>query len=771
MMIKSYGKSKIFSPIFSIILVVILTVTLLTPVNLNYAKSNYIPQTDAAITTPINFGAVLGNFSIGEPQNAIPQNGTNLSVMAYDSENGYLYVAGSSYLYEINKSNQIIKTIDIGKCICWVGYDSKNSIMYLYVTDNISSIQSGYIPNRSIISLNTTDFKTTTLTSFPCDYFGEAIIPQKNEIIFANYEGRISTLNITTSKVNYDENFSCWITGIQYCEENNYLYIEGQSSIIIENMTDNISVHSHIMPSLISFIYDKDANTLFANQYGSNDIKEINGSSGGIEKTATCSITPNEMAYDPVNNYLYIYSNNGSITILNGSTFVNVKTITVYPFQSENDPSSQYYTFNRKTGEIYIGYTLNGEIISLYGTSLQNTSIISLSYIFPQSIYYDSYDNLLYISLSNGSITVLNPVTHIEIANLQIGFGSKSFALNHDNNYLYISSGLSNTVTIVNTENFSVVKTLNVGQDPVSIIYCEQTADLYVLNAKSWNVSVFTGDGLPVTSIGIYHGYFFGVATKMVYDKGTDDLYISFPEFNYLDVVNIKDDTSYGDVKGPRSNIILDPVTCNIIGGGFSFSPANNQTNPISLGTDFISNMLFDPLDQNIFLTEYDSGNISVVNASTEFLEGQINIDAEINSITMDSSTGIIYGVSANSNNVYMVKLFPQYNIDFTETGMNSHISWYVNMEGRPANFSIGQNSESIYLPNGTYSFTVGTSQTYSASPQSGSVVVDGQGNVIHITFSFNYAGYMKDNFIYLIIIAGAVLISGGIYYFWRKRK
>ena len=118
-----------------------------------------------------------------------------------------------------------------------------------------------------------------------------------------------------------------------------------------------------------------------------------------------------------------------------------------------------------------------------------------------------------------------------------------------------------------------------------------------------------------------------------------------------------------------------------------------------------------------------------------------------------------------------MVKLFPQYNIDFTETGMNSQISWYVNMEGRPANFSIGQNSESIYLPNGTYSFTVGTSQTYSASPQSGSVVVDGNGNVIHITFSFNYAEYMKDNFIYLIIIAGAVLISGGIYYFLRRRK
>ena len=766
-----HTKSKIFSTIFSFILVVILTVILLSPVNLNYTNSNYIPLNHAAMTTPINFGAVSGNFSLGEPQNAIPQNGTNLSVMAYDSENGYLYVAGSSYLYEINKSNQIVKNIDIGKCISWIGYDSKNSMLYLYVTDNISSIQSGGISNRSIISLNTSDFKTTTLTSFPCDYFGEAIIPQKNEIIFASYGGRISLLNITTGKVNFDENLSCSIAGIQYCEENNYLYIQGQSSIIIENMTVNTSVHSHTVSSMISFIYDKVANALLANEYLSNEVIELNGTSGGLEKTISCTIAPDEMVSDPVNNYLYIYSYNGSIAILNGSSFAKVKTITVTPFYSEFDPSLQYYGLNGKTGELYIGYTLNNEIIALNGSSLQNTSDISLGYVFPQSAYYDSYDNLLFVSLTNGSIDVLNPITHMEIANVQIGYGSTSFALNPDNNYLYISSSMSNTVTILDTGNFSVVKSLNVGEDPVSMIYCQQTSYLYILNAKSWNVSVFTGDGVPVTSIDIYHGYFFGAGKTMVYDKATGDIYISFSGSNSLDIVNVKDNTSDGTITGPGSDIILDPVTCDIIGRGILFSPASNTTRSISIGTGFITNLLFDALDQNILLTDYNSGNISIVNSSTEFLEAQINVGTEINSIALDSTSGIIYAVSANSNNIYMVKLFPQYKIDFTETGMNSHISWYVNMEGRPANFTIGQNSENIYLPNGTYSFTVGTSQTYSVNPQSGSVVVNGQSKVIQITFSFNYAAYMKDNFIYLIIIAGAVLISGGAYYFWRKRK
>ena len=771
MLIKNHGKSKIFFTIFSFILVVILTVTLLTPVNFNYTNSKYIPLTDATTTTSINFGTVSGNFSLGEPQNAIPQNGTNLSVMAYDSENGYLYVAGSSYLYEINKSNQVIKTIDIGKCICWIGYDSKNSMLYLYVTENLYAALLGLPTNRSIISLNTSDFKTTTLTSFPCYYFGESIIPQRNELIFASYPGRISSLNLTTDKVNFDENLSCSITGIEYCQENNYLYIEGQESIFIENMTDNTSLYSHTISSMISFIYDKVANTLLANEYSSNDIKEINGTSGGLEKTITCAITPDEMVYDPVNNYLYIYSYNGTIAILNGSSFAKVKTITVSPFSNEFDPSLQYYAFNVKTGELYIGYTLSNEIIALNGSSLQNTSDISLGYVVPQSVYYDSYDNLLFVSLINGSIDILNPITHREIANVQIGYGSTSFALNSHNNYLYISSSMSNTVTILDTGNFSVVKTLNVGQDPVSMIYCQQTSDLYILNAKSWNVSVFTGDGDPVTSIGIYHGYFFGTGKTMVYDKATGDIYISFSSSYYVDIVNVNDNTSNGTMKGPISNIIFDPVTCDIIGGGISFSPASNTTKSISIGTGFITSMLFDPLDQNIFMTEYNSGNISIVNSSTEFLEAQINVGAEINSIAVDSTSGVIYAVSAHSNNIYMVKLFPQYKIDFTESGMNSHISWYVNMEGRPANFTIGQNSENIYLPNGTYSFTAGTSQTYSVNPQSGSVVVNGQSKVIQITFSFNYVEYTKNNIIFVVIIVSAVLISGGIYYFWRKRR
>ena len=61
--------------------------------------------------------------------------------------------------------------------------------------------------------------------------------------------------------------------------------------------------------------------------------------------------------------------------------------------------------------------------------------------------------------------------------------------------------------------------------------------------------------------------------------------------------------------------------------------------------------------------------------------------------------------------------------------------------------------------------------QTYSVSPNSGTIIVDGHGNVVDITFSFNYITYMRDNYIFILILTGAVLISSGAYYFWRKRK
>ena len=158
-----------------------------------------------------------------------------------------------------------------------------------------------------------------------------------------------------------------------------------------------------------------------------------------------------------------------------------------------------------------------------------------------------------------------------------------------------------------------------------------------------------------------------------------------------------------------------------------------------------------------------------IINATTQYIEGEINVSGFPNSITVDLYTGTIFTSFLQSSRIAILKLFPEYNVNFKETGMNSDISWFINMNGRPNNFTIDSTSESIYLPNGTYSFTIGTSQLYSVSPQSGSVHVDGKGVTITITFAFKYFNYLAENYIYILIITGAVSAVG--YFIWRRRR
>ncbi len=81
------------------------------------------------------------------------------------------------------------------------------------------------------------------------------------------------------------------------------------------------------------------------------------------------------------------------------------------------------------------------------------------------------------------------------------------------------------------------------------------------------------------------------------------------------------------------------------------------------------------------------------------------------------------------------------YKVTFTETGLPSGTTWYVNLTGfNGTNMNSGQitgTTYSVNLPNGTYTFTIATSdKIYSPSPPSGSFTVNGSTVSKSATFS-----------------------------------
>ncbi len=103
------------------------------------------------------------------------------------------------------------------------------------------------------------------------------------------------------------------------------------------------------------------------------------------------------------------------------------------------------------------------------------------------------------------------------------------------------------------------------------------------------------------------------------------------------------------------------------------------------------------------------------------------------------------------------------YAVTFTESGLPTGTTWYVNITGQPSQSSTGT-TITVQLPNGTYSYTVATgNKEYAPSPASGSFKVNGAVVSESITFSlvtyrvtFTESGLPSGTIWYVNITGGA---------------
>ena len=100
----------------------------------------------------------------------------------------------------------------------------------------------------------------------------------------------------------------------------------------------------------------------------------------------------------------------------------------------------------------------------------------------------------------------------------------------------------------------------------------------------------------------------------------------------------------------------------------------------------------------------------------------------------------VSFALNATQGQIYFFNFsllnLVKYTITFTESRLPSGTAWYVNLtNGNP--YSSSSNSITFKEPNGSYSFTVATSnKSYAPSPYSGSFKVNGRAIPESISFS-----------------------------------
>jgi len=105
--------------------------------------------------------------------------------------------------------------------------------------------------------------------------------------------------------------------------------------------------------------------------------------------------------------------------------------------------------------------------------------------------------------------------------------------------------------------------------------------------------------------------------------------------------------------------------------------------------------------------------------------------------VAYDSSNGYVYVANSNSSTVGVISTSPQvtkiYAVTFTESGLPSGRFWSVTLNG--AIYNSTTDTKTFLVPNGTYSYTIGSVPGYSASTSFGNITVIGANVNRAITF------------------------------------
>jgi YVTN family beta-propeller protein len=132
-----------------------------------------------------------------------------------------------------------------------------------------------------------------------------------------------------------------------------------------------------------------------------------------------------------------------------------------------------------------------------------------------------------------------------------------------------------------------------------------------------------------------------------------------------------------------------------------------------------------------VYVTNSGSNSVSVINGATNSVIATIDVGSYPYGAVFDSSNGYVYVTNYFSGTVSIIStsalIIKHYTVTFTESGLPSGTSWYVNITGQTSSGPITSSTYTASLINGTYSYTVSTSdKTYSPSPSSGSFTVNG---------------------------------------------
>ena len=334
--------------------------------------------------------------------------------LAYDSANGYVYVAnGGSNNISVLSGTKVVATVPAYNSPWGVTYDSQNGYVY------VANWEGGSGPGVVTVINGTRDVANISYSTVNgAASMGITYDSSNGTVWVANDAGNgIGVTVLKGIKLVWNITNPGYTSGIVYDPVHNYVYTSSRSSGAVSLM-DASGTFDSLPGGLQPYwdIYDSYHHQVYVSEYGSNDLMIMNGTK--VTGNITAAYSPMGVAVDTVSGLLFVTQYGlASVKVIDGTQSVETIPVGTNPIDAVYDPGNGYvYVTNRGSNNVSIintggkaSTTLSGVTVSPSSSTLSpnGTQIFTAS---PSCIGGPCAPNVTYSwSLTNGLGTLSSP--------------------------------------------------------------------------------------------------------------------------------------------------------------------------------------------------------------------------------------------------------------------------------------------------------------------------------------------------------------------------
>ena len=632
--------------------------------------------------------------------------------VVYDGVSGDLYVPYwngiNGYQYNVSvvngKSGALITSLPVGLVTLGIAFDASNANIY---------VSNDYSDNLSVIDGATNSIRDSIPTGvYPADIGYD---PTNHQTYLAAGGLNITAINGTTNRVGARTNGAAGPIAIN--SQNGTVYVGEQGDItVIDSRTNTVTGHFGLPTPFVgiptAIAYDGLNHCLYVAYFGLSDLAVVDTSTGSFVTSISMWSGGYDISYAPSNGDLYVthygtlsgskWTNN--VTVVDGSTNTVVASVPVGGASvaiAFDDVNGYLYVNNAMTGNTSVVDSSTNKVVTTIKTAGNEGG--------PSQVVADALNNYIYEASACGHgpscsvVTVINGSTQTILGQVSLDLGPVGVAANSANGDIYVADGVSGAISVLSPSASSLptISSFTVSPSPVAV---GRTA--------YFNTSATGGiGGLRYAYVGLPPGCASSNMTGLpcvptVAGSYTVRVYVNDTAYHSANAT-----TTLAVVPAKKSTYAV-TFTESGLSGGTSWSLTFNGTP----GTSSTSSIVFNNLLNNTTGYAFTVGAVSGYTSSPS------------------SGTVVVNGANVTQPITFTAIPTGAYSVTFIETGLPTGANWSVALGGKTLS-SLGS-TVTFTEKNGTYNYTVTAPTGYTATPPSGSFVVAGKVVGQSVTFT-----------------------------------